>query len=208
MMYELVMRIGHMVCHQIPERSISINGVQFFVCARCMGIYIGFMIAFLLALYYREFKRDDFHFKWCVLLLMPMAFDGTTQLVGLRESTNLLRLFTGMAGGIAMGWLTAMILGRALSHLGRFELEGGALPSAKTGGLTLSSAALAFLLMLRLLDNALLSFGTFVYWMLTAVSILSIVTIQVVILLMAIELLFRPNFALERKIKEIEGKER
>lgn len=30
-----------MVCHQRPERSFHRNGVQYPVCARCLGLYVG-----------------------------------------------------------------------------------------------------------------------------------------------------------------------
>src|SRR5688572_32097618 len=33
--------IGAVICHQIPERSFHLSGVQLPVCARCLGIYAG-----------------------------------------------------------------------------------------------------------------------------------------------------------------------
>jgi uncharacterized membrane protein len=33
--------IGAVVCHQIPDRSFHLAGVQLPVCARCLGIYAG-----------------------------------------------------------------------------------------------------------------------------------------------------------------------
>src|SRR5262245_8646685 len=33
--------IGSLVCHQRPERSVHLFGVQMPVCARCLGIYAG-----------------------------------------------------------------------------------------------------------------------------------------------------------------------
>lgn len=202
------MRIGKLSCHQLSERSIFINGVQFFVCTRCLGIYVGLLLAFLLAIGSKEFRRKDFHLQWFFLLLTPMALDGVTQLAGLRESTNFLRLFTGLLAGIGIGWLTAMILGKALANFGRFAQVEGAFPSPKTAGLTLAAGLAAFLLMMPLLGNASFAGGELVYWALTVACILSLLTIQAVVLLMVAELLFRPNYALERKINEIEGKEK
>jgi uncharacterized membrane protein len=37
----LVYAAGSMVCHQRPERSFHRNGVQYPVCARCLGLYAG-----------------------------------------------------------------------------------------------------------------------------------------------------------------------
>lgn len=36
------------ICHQIPERSFSWNGVQFGVCVRCTGIGTGFLLGLLI----------------------------------------------------------------------------------------------------------------------------------------------------------------
>ena len=37
----LVYALGSVVCHQLPERSFHLGGVQLAVCARCVGIYAG-----------------------------------------------------------------------------------------------------------------------------------------------------------------------
>lgn len=36
--------IGGFICHQIPERSFHLGGLQIPVCARCLGIYAGFAV--------------------------------------------------------------------------------------------------------------------------------------------------------------------
>ena len=36
------------VCHQLPERSYSVNGVQMAVCSRCFGIYTSLFSGWLL----------------------------------------------------------------------------------------------------------------------------------------------------------------
>lgn len=38
-------------------------------------------------------------------MILPMAFDGVTQGLSLRESNNTLRFFTGLIGGIGLGVL-------------------------------------------------------------------------------------------------------
>jgi uncharacterized membrane protein len=37
----LIYAVGSVICHQIPERSFHLAGVQVPVCARCLGIYAG-----------------------------------------------------------------------------------------------------------------------------------------------------------------------
>ena len=36
--------IGGFICHQIPERSFHLGGLQIPVCARCLAIYAGFAL--------------------------------------------------------------------------------------------------------------------------------------------------------------------
>jgi len=44
----LVYAAGSMVCHQRPERSFHRHGVQYPVCARCLGLYAGAVVGFAL----------------------------------------------------------------------------------------------------------------------------------------------------------------
>lgn len=37
----LIYALGGVICHQVPERSFHLDGVQLPVCARCLGIYAG-----------------------------------------------------------------------------------------------------------------------------------------------------------------------
>lgn len=77
-------------CHRQPERSFTIRGHQFPICSRCTVLllgFFGFISLVLLNLQIRLFAE--------LVMLLPMAIDGTSQLTGLRESDNLLRLLTG-----------------------------------------------------------------------------------------------------------------
>lgn len=44
---EKLTNIFSYICHQNPERSFVIDGFQFFLCARCTGIY-GFLLIILI----------------------------------------------------------------------------------------------------------------------------------------------------------------
>lgn len=80
------------LCHQLPERSFFLFGHQLPVCARCLGIYAG---AFLGSF----FAKKESPSPWVLVAgLFPMAVDGGTQLL-FRESTNFLRLTTGLIAG-------------------------------------------------------------------------------------------------------------
>jgi uncharacterized membrane protein len=107
--------LGFGLCHQLPERSFSGGGLQLPVCARDTGIYIGFCIALLLvSLLHRPERPRGFPSVWgwaaFAVMIGSMAIDGGTQLVGLRTSTNELRLITGLLSGFGIAMLVAPML--------------------------------------------------------------------------------------------------
>lgn len=107
--------LGFGLCHQLPERSFFGGGVQAPVCARDTGIYIGFCVALaLISLLHRPERPRDFPTIWgwiaFALMFGSMAIDGGTQFVGLRASTNELRLMTGLLSGFAIAMLLVPML--------------------------------------------------------------------------------------------------
>lgn len=88
---------------QISTISNGVLGYKFPVCARNFSI---FLFMFIGGIIYPLVRRFDSQ-RWptpllLILFLAPMALDGFTQLFGLRESTNLLRFFTGALAGIVI----------------------------------------------------------------------------------------------------------
>lgn len=82
-------------CHQLPERSFFFRGYQLPVCARCTGIIIGYItspILIAVGLYPNTLC--------CVLLLCPMALDGSIQYFTNYVSNNIKRVITGFLSGI------------------------------------------------------------------------------------------------------------
>ena len=100
-MWQTIYKIGNMFvfCHRRRERTIQIRGHYLPVCARCTGIYIGMFVFFLLQ-FFIEFSYRLEIFFISILLMLPTTFDGTTQLLKIRESTNVIRLITGFMCGI------------------------------------------------------------------------------------------------------------
>ncbi|MGN0384563.1 MAG: DUF2085 domain-containing protein [Lachnospiraceae bacterium] len=97
-------------CHQMPERSFFFKGFQFPICARCTGILLGYICAFIALL-----LRLKIDFYICILLIVPMAIDGTIQLLTKYNSNNLKRFITGFAAGIGFIWIIINIISRILS---------------------------------------------------------------------------------------------
>lgn len=92
------MSLGYKVfrCHQLPDRSFHINGIQFPLCARCTGILIGFV---LLGPIITIFTYGNMYVSLGLILLM--IIDGTLQLLTKYRFNNMLRLLTGLGFGYA-----------------------------------------------------------------------------------------------------------
>jgi len=100
------------MCHQLPERSYFIFGYKMTVCARCFGIYSGFLAGLVIYPFLAKFCNFSKLSKWYLILaLVPMALDGTSQLIGFRESFNTLRFFTGIiAGFVGVFYIVPVLL--------------------------------------------------------------------------------------------------
>ncbi|UXM84691.1 DUF2085 domain-containing protein [Methanococcus aeolicus] len=93
------------------------------VCARCFGIYTGFLLGMLIYPIVKKLNNFKTPNKWYLIMaLIPMGIDGTTQLIGLRESFNELRLITGfMAGFIGVFYILPVFLSIADGLLKKLE---------------------------------------------------------------------------------------
>jgi uncharacterized membrane protein len=130
------------VCHQEPQRSYFIagpyatyssaqlqvlvgepvspsftgspaTGYKMAYCERDTAIYLAILLfGLFLALSGRRLPRLPL--RLYLLLLVPIAADGLTQLLGLRESTWLLRTLSGGLFGVATAWLFFPDLDRAI----------------------------------------------------------------------------------------------
>jgi len=111
-----LMWLGFGLCHQLPERSFFGGGLQVPVCARDEGIYIGFVVALLVVAFFeRGGRRSSGPPPWWVLVsligfLGIMALDGLTSYGGLRETTNEIRLITGLMSGVAISVFTVPLV--------------------------------------------------------------------------------------------------
>ena len=137
--------IGFGLCHQLPERSFFGGAVQVPVCARDTGIYVGFLVSILvIAALQRSRPTGLPNLGVSVLLgamVLWMAIDGVSSYAGLRETTNALRLLTGLMAGYAMG---AVALPLINDELWRSASSERVLPRWTTTLVWLASLALAF----------------------------------------------------------------
>jgi uncharacterized membrane protein len=80
-------------CHQIPSRSFFIFNHQIAVCARCFSFYISLLV-FGLLLGLKEVRPLDK--RTGLFLALPLTVDVLLQTLGISESTQLLRVTTGV----------------------------------------------------------------------------------------------------------------
>ncbi len=108
------------LCHQHPERSLSVMGEPMAFCARDFAMVSGALMGGLLFRAARGLRVSRTIPRWFIVALMlPMIVDGVTQLVGPRESTNELRLLTGGLFGVAVATATLPSIDvgfRSLTH--------------------------------------------------------------------------------------------
>jgi uncharacterized membrane protein len=141
----IVYYLGDAQCHQKWYRTFFINGNQMPVDARDTAIYvglgIGIFVSMLIAystspsltfigpfpkkikdLFKSRMRRRLFMLLIIVLLFLPLILDGSIQLFTSYESTNFMRVLTGLPLGFGGGYLIGVFLG-TLSELRREHLK-------------------------------------------------------------------------------------
>jgi uncharacterized membrane protein len=89
-------KIYSSVCHQNDGRTYSIFGVELFVCARCAGIYIGFLIFSLISIFLKNFKIKE---KIFISALAAMVTDVILHTTGIVSYSKYFAFATGLFFG-------------------------------------------------------------------------------------------------------------
>src|SRR2546421_9282488 len=105
----------HYVCAQIPSHSFYIFGHQLGLCARNLSIYTSMFIGSLIFVLSKKRLPGIPWWLW-LLLILPMAWDGLTQMFGLRESDATLRVLTGTLFGLANMWFALPLMHKTLQE--------------------------------------------------------------------------------------------
>ncbi|GHO45527.1 DUF2085 domain-containing protein [Ktedonospora formicarum] len=103
----------HYVCAQIPSHSFYIFGHQLGMCARNFSIYASMFVGSLIFTLSGNRMRGIPWWAW-ILLMVPIALDGFTQMFGLRESSWELRLLTGTLFGFGNVWFALPMMQKSL----------------------------------------------------------------------------------------------
>jgi uncharacterized membrane protein len=103
------------ICHRLPDRTFKIKNWYFPVCARCTGFYIG-AFSYFIYVYFVYVEYTTILILIAFLMITPALLDGLTQFLGFRESNNILRLFTGLMGGVGLAILIKTLKYIILMH--------------------------------------------------------------------------------------------
>jgi uncharacterized membrane protein len=103
--------VGSSVCHQIPSHSLNVAGVQFPICARCAGLYLGSLLGLVYFGIQGKQKAPPRRPFLLILLVLLLAWagDGLNSFISdlvnrpfLYETSNITRLGTGFGMGLVM----------------------------------------------------------------------------------------------------------
>ena len=98
-MYDYIFKLSSYLCHQKSDRSFLFDELQFFLCARCTGLYLGLFIGFV----YSFIKKSRISFLHYIVIIIALAINALTFIHIL--DTNLIRLCMGIFLGISIGLL-------------------------------------------------------------------------------------------------------
>jgi uncharacterized membrane protein len=112
--------LGDVFCAEISDHSFYLNGNQMPFCARCTAINVGLLIGILITLYF----SPKINLVWLGLGLLPMVIDGGMELVSSYQSSNLLRVITGLLAGIVVSFYLAQFAERMLIQKDPIKLQG------------------------------------------------------------------------------------
>ena len=104
--YTTLFQLMGIFCHQMPDRSWFLFGLQLPLCIRCTAITLGV----LLAAVYISTRRPLPRMTVCFLGAAPLGLDLAFQAFGLYQGTNALRALTGVSFGFffligSLSWL-------------------------------------------------------------------------------------------------------
>ena len=99
--------LGSSICHQRPDRSFELGGVQLPVCGRCLGIYAGAAVGALVA---SRLGRVRWPRTAIIIAVVPAVLSLLVEWTGLGQPTNGVRAVTGLiAGGVSAAVVLATL---------------------------------------------------------------------------------------------------
>jgi len=100
--WDVVYSSGDRLCHQRADRSLFLNGNEMPYCSRCTTIWLGLAIGLGFMVLY-TFELNEKFLIAIALGLAPIGIDGIGQLLDFWQSTNIVRILTGLPAGMICG---------------------------------------------------------------------------------------------------------
>ncbi len=114
--------LGSSLCHQLEERSYTIDGFQMPLCARCLGLHLGFLISSLLLLGLGSRRPIGFPSVRSLIILglvmVPAVADVALSYLGVLGTDNTRRAVTGAMFGAALAPVLIPIISSLMSEQG------------------------------------------------------------------------------------------
>lgn len=103
------------LCGQIASHTFYIGGHQCGLCVHCLAIYASIgSVGVIFALSKKRLPGIPW---WLLILLaLPLAYDGFSQMFGLRESTWEIRVLTGALFGLGLAWFGLPLVQKMLKE--------------------------------------------------------------------------------------------
>lgn len=113
-----------MICHQYESRSFHIFGYKLAVCARCTGIYFGFLIGMIWIIFILLKLKYSATTLW-IIALCPMMIDILLDSLGIHHATLISRFITGFIFGFFGGIiLTPLIMEACIESFFKNKITG------------------------------------------------------------------------------------
>ena len=110
--------VGSVICHQKPDRSFRLWGVQMPVCARCAGLYLGAVLGVLVAACGTSRRRGHVAarvaspvLRWMVLAAaVPTGVTVIGEVAGWLASAGGLRATAAVPLGAVVTWVAGLVI--------------------------------------------------------------------------------------------------
>jgi len=86
-----------LVCHQEPQKLITIAHKHTLTCARCSGIYVGGLISSFILIFVNI--KNPLKLKYLIFAVIPMLFDVFLYSAGLYSYSKIIAFITGLLLG-------------------------------------------------------------------------------------------------------------
>lgn len=115
---DILKYIGSFVCHQMAEKTFQVGGQFLPLCARCTGIYSGFLLGIIYQIVTRTRKRDQLP-SWkilttSVIFIILLIIESPISHFGWERGDNYLRLLLGLLCGLSISILSLPLFNRFL----------------------------------------------------------------------------------------------